>query len=532
MLNIEYPFTIPFPRMETIPDYDEYITKLLKYMDENNGKHAINPERAQQWINAQPIPEVRNVAKKLVDKIEYITFNDIHNYIENIITTNYKKIQDNPDNVIHMFIGSKEKSNYFLSILAIYYIKKHKYREPSLYFNIIPNSIINETINKKTEKNNKRAYLIYVDDMSYSGGQIEHTLSILMTNIYNNIISEILNNELDLDIDFYYLPENNKRIRDILEEKTPEFISDLQRHINNKLRDARYYNIEFMLLGLNDIVLNRLNEFNFRGIFDAYKTYLGIQNYNDLPFKVKYEFKYAKIYKTLDKYFTEEELFHIGYFFSFGRLPNVILYYDHKIADDTSTLLKILNYGPIVPKNYDIAHYWKNFRIILKKNTYEYITNNYFIKPFTKLFYKWAHQYYKKIMNDKFQNIREPIKFIPFINNCNQIKTVLNNPLMKYVNYAMFIVIENQGNYNFKKFIEKIHSNPIFSIKNLLDIHIKSDNLKSKIANFIIDINTNRCDLTFYKKWVNNLKKQSSKKSKISRKSKRTQKIIKKTYHL
>jgi len=483
--------------MESILDYDIYIKRLLKYMSENSGKHSINKIKANEWVNAQPIPEARNVASKLIDVIEYVSFDDIHKYIEKLITTHYKKIQDNKDNIIHMFIGEKADSNYFLSMLGLYYIKKNNYREPTLYFDKMPISVVKLNI----DNTRKTPILIYIDDKSYSGGQIEHTLTTLMFNMYNNYCVEVLNNELNININQINIKANHELVSKLLAIKSSNFIIELKRKLYDKLKNYEYYNINFLLLGINTVALHRVGEYNYKYIYNSFTYYLDIKSYIDLPLKIHYDINYAKKYNTLDYFFNEEELFHIGYYFSVGRIPPIAIYYDHTIADDTSTILKILNYGPVVPENYDVVHYWKNFKNILNAKINNFIQKNYYVADPTKLFYNLCHKYYKKIMNNKYQNIRLPIKCIPFINNCYDIKKIISNPLMKYINYVMLILFENR-NFTFYKFKEQIHNSPIiFSSIELLNQEIRTVdiNLRDKLTNFINNINSHRCNLKFYK---------------------------------
>ena len=501
---------------ETFIDYDIYIDKLLQYMNENNGKHSINKEKASQWINAQPIKEVKNVARKLIDITVYVSFSDIHKYIEKLTTTYYKKIQDDPNNVIHMFIGAKDKSNYFLSILGLYYIKKHKYREPTMYFIDNPYSII--TSKSDTDKSNYK--LIYFDDKTYSGGQIIMFLNKIMLNIYNNVCIPVVNSNLDININTISNPEEYTLINKILQTKSITFINNFKQILYTTIKNYKYYDIVFLLLGINKIALDRIMSYNFYLIFNIYKNYININDTDEIPFKILYNFYYSKNYNTLDYYFTEEELFYLGYFFSLGRLPPVSIYYDHKIGDPASTFNKLLNYGPVVPVNYDIAHYWNNFKYVLNKYTIKQITTNYLIMPYTKQFFTLCYKYYKKIATNKYQNIKLPIKLIPFINNCNNVQYIIENPLLQHINYCMFIIIDGLCTYKFD--YKSIPNNPMFTSINLLDKYINNLELKKTLKKFLNSIYVQRCNLVFYKimfnikkskKYTNNSHKSQSRKS-------------------
>lgn len=488
-------------------------------MKDNNGKHGINGKKAKEWINAQPINEARHIAQKIIDSTIYVTFDEVHEYIEKLIISSYKKIHDDKNNEIHMYIGEPNKSNYFLSLLGLYYIKKHKYREPSKYFSRIPENSINDndTIGKKP-------VLVYIDDKTYLGGQIIHLIISIVNNIYNSNLRDLLTNKFGSEIVKLYDTREFDKLLDIInaETKSNNGLNNFKQDYQKVMKDINYYKIEFLLLGVNKIALERLIDNDYNAIYQIYNHYLDIKESKNLPFKINYNFHYSKNYKTINEIFTEEEQFHLGYYFSIGRLPNVLVYFDYKIADDTSTILKILNYGPIVPDNYNISNYWSDFRYILKQSTNKFIQDNYYIAPNTKYFYNLAHKYYSNINVRKYQDINKPIKFIPFINNCKNINNIINNKLLKYINYVMFMTINNIGTPSFYKTRAKMINMPMFSNIDLLNKFINDDILQQKINDFLIQINEQRCELSFYKTWDWKVKKtQNISMNKYIKKSKK-----------
>lgn len=490
--------------MDEFPGYYNNINKILRYMEDNNGKHGINYKKAEEWVKAQPIKEARNIAKKVVDSVEYVTFEQVQNYLEKLITTRYREIQEDKNNIIHMFIGESNKSNYFLSMLGLYYIKKHKYREPSKYFTSIPYDVMDVVNNV-----NKKPVLIYIDDKTYSGGQLIHIITNLIFTIYNNNLNNLINNKFGSDIVELYNKKDYNKLLEIIGNSKDDNAKNFKKEFYEVMKNINYFDIEFILLGVNKISLDRLINNSNEHIYKSYRYYLEIKEAKELPFKIKYNFHYSKNYKTINDIFTEKEQFYLGYYFSFGRLPNVLVYFDYKIADDTSTILKILNYGPVVPENYDIINYWPNFRNVLNKSSNKFIQENYYISSNTKYFYELAHKYYK-VVNMGYQNINKPIRFIPFINNCKNVHNIINNRLMKYINYAMFLTISNIGTISFYRTREKMNNIPMFTQLDLINKYIKDNTLRESLIKFLGDIDQQRCELTFYKaiKWS---KRKSSK---------------------
>ena len=91
---------------------------------------------------------------------------------------------------------------------------------------------------------------------------------------------------------------------------------------------------------------------------------------------------------------------------------------------------------------------------------------------------------------------------------------------MKYVNYAMFVSINNLGTFSFYKTRDKMINTPMFSSLDLINKFIKNNELKKHVIDFINEINEQRCRLSFYKEW-----KWDRKTTRKSIKSKRTKTI-------
>lgn len=508
--------------MTFLSDYELYINKLLDYLKKNSGKHDIDKQKATKWINAQPLYKAKIAAKQIIKFTKYVTFIDIINYIEKLIITQYKKIQETT-NDIYMFVGEKHKSNYFISMLGLYFMKKYNMRLPSKYMEIMPefNDIENYNFDKIP-------YIIYIDDMTYSGAQINRILMHYITSITLNSTIKFLQKNIkhikkikDEDNSEYTFKNIPDKINEYLDNRTEKYKNTFYEKLYKYINNFHYYKIEFLLLGSNKYSLAKIHEINERFMIFIYKILPQVKSMNEIPFKIDYNITSAIIYKTLDELCSEEELFYIYYYFSPGLCPNMLLYYDHKIADIPSTLSRVLNYGIIVPNNYNLANYWKGFVHITnpRYKTFNFSDN---IIGSGK-FYQLCAKYYWKVKNTNSQDIHQPLKFIPFINSCNT--NILHDKLIKKINYLLFMSLIHLknitpiNNYKINDKYEAISfvNNIFFDINDLLHINFKdNEKEKQKIFEYLIEIDKQRCDMSFYKTFIinNNTNKKSKKKTK------------------
>jgi hypothetical protein len=591
-----------------LEDYVNYLPQIANIIEKHSGKHAINLEKAQQWIDAQPTETSQNAARNIIKHTIYVSLKETEELVFNLINNNYRQItESNPGKKVHFFVGEYNKSNYWLSIIALKYIKQLKITEPTYYC---------KTIMPAHTSLEFEDILIYFDDMSYSGGQISHIIEKTVDNIHKVILrdtafdvlkehyldsvneyetkmikekdeeqkqdyekhirdfKEIIelfgSNYSEMARNIIYLKGKKPNERSVAEKKCamlvqtfnyetvndirPFFISDAVKNfllvdyflikkyqslVEPKLANIKFSKIYFLLLGINKDAFNKIS--NIQKLYgfildDPPKPIAKGLNIMRVPnnMKVEYNFKpyeiyYGKMYKTLqelidDGKLTEEELFYMSYYFSYKVTPNLLIYFDHKIADEPSTFLRALNYGPIVPTNYDILNYVSIAEI--RENVKDSFVN----LKWDNLFEKYYHTLVKPTES---QDINLPIRFIPFINKCYGVEKIINNPLMANVNYIQFIsiVMTNEKNIDLKDLITEIKTDIIppnvstniaKSFEKMGQDIYKGDNTSGNfndldeydladynvdllqqikdIRNFIMfDINNNRCELSFYK---------------------------------
>ena len=538
---------------ETNMDYYNLIISMY------SGKHNIDYKKAAQWILAQPTEKSQIAATNLIKHTKYVTFNELLNIIEELVTTNYANLVNDPENQnksIYLYVADKNKSNYFISCLAYNFMKKHNIKPPTRFISI---EIDHFKLYKIVEEN----LVIYFDDMAYSGLQIKNTITPLfeiytIKEIIKNIkpdlfyldgIIDILNkvnNNLQkpnkkLDDTFFILMNyiyENYAASNSYKYVRENFVKDFKKNYIKELKTNNVNGFNIFLVGSNIDAITYISNINV-------KLWTGI----NIEFNNQQNVFCNKIYKRLKDEISEEEIFDMAYYFSYGVVPNVSIYYDHKIADMTSTFLKVLNYGPIVPDNYDISNYYdidqyiKNIDLFIKDNKYP-ITHNYL-----NLFV----QYYKnnKIENNSNIPNYKNIQFKPFINNCFEIDKIIKNEHMKEIEYLMFISdthndVEDKTEYELaitrripeglnkigdkKNLFNKNSDGKIYNTT-ILDYYLgvdpgnkiyiplvyqvssyyETEEQRKKIMKFLNDIDNHRCNLTFYKMVDYNFNLQVSK---------------------
>jgi hypothetical protein len=186
-----------------------------------------------------------------------------------------------------------------------------------------------------------------------------------------------------------------------------------------------------LLIGINKNAYEKISVVRY--------TYSG-KTYIVKPFPVFY----GQMFITIDELveggvISEKDLFYMSYYFSQGLTPNILLYFDHKIADEPSTFLRLYNYGYVVPTNFDTVNYEPRYEQFLDNRNQGHKLN-YVQTQFYKLFKKYYHS--RELPNGP-QDITQPIKFVPFINNCFNVEKIIQHPLITYVNYFILITDMN-----------------------------------------------------------------------------------------
>jgi hypothetical protein len=160
--------------------YEKNLANIQQSLTQYSGKHSIDKINANLFIENQ-LSEVRKqAARDLIENTIYITLEETFQIIEQLIIMLYGMPEIQTARNIYIYSGNEKKSFYFLSVLALYYIRNHSYKEP-----IFIRELDTEFFNEIGEDP-----LIILDDAAYSGSQ----LSTMVNNIYyNRVIIEKLN---------------------------------------------------------------------------------------------------------------------------------------------------------------------------------------------------------------------------------------------------------------------------------------------------------------------------------------------------
>jgi len=378
--------------------YDENLLKIQNAIEHFSGKHSIDMNIAEQFINEQ-LSEVRKqAARDLIENTVYITLEEVSAIIEELIIQLYANHNLNESENIYIYCGNPKKSFYFISVLALFYIRKHNFKEPIQFVSELNNELF-DTIGNDP--------LIILDDVAYSGSQ----LSTLIGNIYFD--------------------------RVIKDKKEPP-------------------NIFILLIALNNFSKAKLEQVPIE------KTRSGAnKKYTPSPFKLLFlqDRLYTPLINKIgiERYFNVNIFFSLYT----ENAPYVSIYLDHKIADEASTYKNVLLYGPIVPSSYDYECY-SNFIINALDMQYDFIptmeknemdiliekcneeNNTTFTKSTNQLHI--TAKLLEKLLHDD-RNIDKTnnmeIRFRPFINSCNTSANLLKNISSKEIinsNYMLFMI--------------------------------------------------------------------------------------------
>ena len=377
--------------------YPDNLKKVMTATERYSGTHSINQEIASQFINEQLTDIRKQAARDLVENTIYITLQETSDIVEQLIIRLYTENNLNEADTIYFFSGMPNKSFYFLSILALYYIRKHGFKEPTHFIKNLEPELFEEIGN---------APLIILDDVSYSGSQ----LSTMLRSIYYDLV--------------------------IKKKQNPP-------------------NIFILLTALNDFSKQTLE------VVPRKKAARGLlYDFIPSPFKLLFlpERLYRPLLITIgiERYFYVNVFFSLYTVNS----PYVSLYLDHKVADDVSTYKKALTYGPIIPSNFDLMKFFleaqpDNLNLY---DVFEYCKENCDITKLINDFNTENKTIFTKDDCEKINNVifnklmksenninkesQPHIQFRPFINGCNSNPGLLqniNDPEIMGFDYLLFM---------------------------------------------------------------------------------------------
>lgn len=441
--------------------YDSNIKSLLDKRTHLSGTKVIDQNKAAKWVTSQKTELKRTVAQFFIDNTIYVPFSDFFDGIGELVKNNYEAIT-NDGNKIVIVVGREEKSQYMVAVIALYFIRLYRFREPDEFINSIDREA--STIDN----------ILIFDDMSYSGSQ----MGAFLQSIYKSKFPQVVTDEIEAA------------------KSLPK--------------------IKCLLYGVNSNSLNKLSKVDVMKAVDIGR---GIKRNQivtiDSPFKVYY----LKKFRTFRE-INNEMCDLVNYFFApylYGH-PFLSIYFDHKIADDVSTYMKVLSFGPIIPKSYSILSYQSNNEKYLEsfpelqlppittpKNSGLSLNEIKAILP--SLASKYGH-------SDPLESSDDITIFQPFLSNCfysDQIYQKLNK-----IPYNEFVYPENPTAMNDEHDLvwEFVHDDNTLCLKPFYKTPLTEDELARKR-----DVKKKNL-LKLGGKSRKNCKKRSSKNSKRSRRRK------------
>ena len=151
--------------------YDKNLEKVQNAIREYSGTHTVDRTIAERFIDRQISDVRKQAARDLIENTIYITLEEVSHIIEQLIIKLYTENDLNSAEFIYIYTGKPSKSFYFISILALYYIRLHGFKQPTHFITSFTNDVFDDIGDSP---------LIILDDVSYSGSQ----LSNMLHNIY------------------------------------------------------------------------------------------------------------------------------------------------------------------------------------------------------------------------------------------------------------------------------------------------------------------------------------------------------------
>jgi hypothetical protein len=150
--------------------YERNLEKIRQALTQYSGKHSIDITNSNLFINNQLSEVRRQAAKDLIENTIYISLEDVYKIVEQLIVMIYGMPEIQNATTIYIYSGNMKKSFYFLSVLALFFIRDKGYKEP-IFIGELSNELFDEIDSNP---------LIILDDSAYSGSQ----LSNMINNIY------------------------------------------------------------------------------------------------------------------------------------------------------------------------------------------------------------------------------------------------------------------------------------------------------------------------------------------------------------
>jgi hypothetical protein len=149
-------------------NYDSNLEKIQFAIERYSGIHGMDEEMKNRFINEQLTTTRRNAARDLIENTIYITLQEVASIIEQLIIKTYTQHNLEQYENIYLFTSTPNKSFYFISVLALFYIRQHGFKEPTKFISKLDTDVFQEVGSNP---------ILLIDDVSYSGSQMSDMLN-------------------------------------------------------------------------------------------------------------------------------------------------------------------------------------------------------------------------------------------------------------------------------------------------------------------------------------------------------------------
>jgi hypothetical protein len=404
-------------------NYESNLEKIQMAIQQYSGTHSMDDVMKNRFIDEQLTSTRRNAARDLIDNTVYITLEEVASIVDELIIKTYNEHNLNDSENIYLYTSTPNKSFYFISVLALYYIRLHEYKEPTNFISSITPDVLSEV--------GSNPILIF-DDVSYSGSQMADMLN----KIYREEVVKKKHDPPNIIVSLIGLNTISKRKIQTVYNHSNYKINPTKSPFELVYLPERLYDPLLLKLGIERYFIINLFFSQMSGGYPLVSIYLDHKIADEVSTYKKtllYGPIVPKNYDYLYRLNYNKNNIHIkNYFETYITFKNNIFENDF-IENDFIDLLNRFNsenpdnqFEYIVNKNYNS----NNVRSIMYQILC-YVLDKVIIKERKEL---------QSVQSDN-ETLGNKIKFRPFINSCKdnqQLLVNINDEDIQNMNYLFF----------------------------------------------------------------------------------------------
>ena len=340
-------------------EFQQHYTKSIRLLLDgppHANQHHIHTQLAKEWVDRQKTPERRRLAQLLLDKTRYISHKQLLERLQECVEKTRLKLVDGP---VTFIVGTKDKSNYYISLLFY-----HFWIQAGLRVDAI----------KSHMDGLVQGNLLDIDEMAYSGSQTVRTLASVYERIITNIQTQL--NQLNASTDtfntdlrvkyskknkakgFYGYPGQKIIPYGIKEGEVLTGLLSYREPVEGKYITSYSKSKSFLPVPLLELILHR-HKINYL-VIRIFCSENGEKTLLEMPpadyvsssrVKPPFTLVIGEIIPSPTTLFGEEDALKLGFLFGSSKgYPAAPVYFNHKVADLPSTYLNPYAYGVIPDK--------------------------------------------------------------------------------------------------------------------------------------------------------------------------------------